>query len=246
MEIKMYKNYVFDLYGTLIDINTDEYSMEFWDKASKLFESEGALYTPTELKNCYNAFADAEKNKVERENPGYKKVDIQLEKVFGKLFENKGIIKSEKEILKVAKNWRSESMIYIKLYDGVIDMLDSFKEKGKKIYLLSNAQRCFTLYEIETAGLLKYFDGIIISSDVNCAKPDRNIFQFLVEKYKLNKKETLMIGNDYISDIRGAHNAGIDSLYIHQSISPEIKGKLWSKWSIMDGDVYKIKEYVLL
>ena len=30
----MYSNYIFDLYGTLIDINTDESSNEFWYKLS--------------------------------------------------------------------------------------------------------------------------------------------------------------------------------------------------------------------
>jgi putative hydrolase of the HAD superfamily len=54
-----------------------------------------------------------------------------------------------------------------------------------------------------------------------------------------------MIGNDYISDIRGAKEAGIKSLYIHQSISPEIKGKLEADYKVMDGDVFKIKKLVV-
>lgn len=54
-----------------------------------------------------------------------------------------------------------------------------------------------------------------------------------------------MIGNDYISDIKGAHDFGIDTLYIHQSISPEIEGELLSNYKIMDGDVHKMKELLL-
>lgn len=49
-----------------------------------------------------------------------------------------------------------------------------------------------------------------------------------------------MIGNDFRSDIGGAADFGIDSLYIHQSISPEIDGELRSTYTIMDGDVYKM------
>ena len=49
-----------------------------------------------------------------------------------------------------------------------------------------------------------------------------------------------MIGNDYISDIGGAADFGIDCLYIHQAISPEIKGELRSTYTVMDGDVFKM------
>ena len=28
----MFKNYIFDLYGTLVDINTDEWSDDLWEK----------------------------------------------------------------------------------------------------------------------------------------------------------------------------------------------------------------------
>lgn len=40
----MYSNYIFDLYGTLIDINTDESSNEFWYKLSLFYSFKGAIY----------------------------------------------------------------------------------------------------------------------------------------------------------------------------------------------------------
>ena len=49
-----------------------------------------------------------------------------------------------------------------------------------------------------------------------------------------------MVGNDYISDIGGAADFGIDSLYIHQAISPDVDGELRSTYTVMDGDVYKM------
>ena len=91
-------------------------------------------------------------------------------------------------------------------------------------------------------GIAKYFDGICISSDEECSKPDVNYFKILFDRYELKKEESIMIGNDYISDIGGAADFGIDSLYIHQSISPEIKGELRSTYSVMNGDVYEIKK----
>ena len=48
-----------------------------------------------------------------------------------------------------------------------------------------------------------------------------------------------MIGNDYITDIKGSHDAGLDSLYLHTNISPEIKGELLSKYTVMSGSIYE-------
>ena len=124
-------------------------------------------------------------------------------------------------------------------------MLDTLKAHGKKIYLLSNAQRVFTENELNMFGLDKYFDGVCISSDEECSKPDAHYYQTLFDRCGLKKEESIMIGNDYISDIGGAADFGIDSLYIHQSISPEIKGELRSQYTVMDGDVYKIKKLIV-
>ena len=55
-----------------------------------------------------------------------------------------------------------------------------------------------------------------------------------------------MIGNDHISDIGGAADFGIDSLYINQSISPDINDdEIRSTYKVMDGDVYKIKKLIV-
>ena len=53
----------------------------------------------------------------------------------------------------------------------LFDLLDTLKAKGKKIFLLSNAQRSFTMNEMNMLGLTPYFDGIFISSDREVSKP---------------------------------------------------------------------------
>ncbi len=241
----MYKNYIFDLYGTLIDINTNEWDMDLWKKMALWYGYKGAIYTPEELNSAYGRLVKEEKVKIHKKHKGYTVIDIKIEKVFRKLYTEKNIKVSKAQVLETAAVFRCYSTVYIKLYDGVIDLLDTLKAKGKKIYLLSNAQRSFTENEIIMLGLEKYFDGIVISSDEECSKPDVNYYKILFERYFLKKDESIMIGNDYISDISGAADFGIDSLYIHQSISPEIKGKLKSNYKIMDGDVYKIKKMLV-
>jgi putative hydrolase of the HAD superfamily len=238
----MYKNYIFDLYGTLIDINTDEWNDGLWKKLRILYAYHGAKYTFRELNNEYGRLVELEKAAVRSRHPEYTVIDIKIEKVFRTLFTQKGVKPSDELVLFVAEAFRCYSTKYITLYPGVIDLLDTLKAKGKKIYLLSNAQRSFTENELNMFGLTKYFDGICISSDEECSKPDTHYYQILFDRFKLKKSESIMIGNDYISDIGGAADFGIDSLYIHQSISPDIKGKLRSTYKVMDGDVFKIKK----
>ena len=238
----MYKNYIFDLYGTLIDINTDEWNDDLWKKMAILYGYKGAHYTYDELKSEYLNLVSLEKVAVRKRHPEYNVVDIKIEKVFKKLFTQKGVKVTKAQVAFVAEAFRCYSTKYIKLYDGVIDLLDTLKAKGKKIYLLSNAQRYFTENELNMLGLTEYFDGICISSDEECSKPDSCYYKTLFDRYGLEKSESIMIGNDYISDIGGAAHFGIDSLYIHQSISPDIEGELRSTYTVMDGDVYKIKK----
>ena len=114
-----------------------------------------------------------------------------------------------------------------------------------KVYLLSNAQSEFTRPEISYLGLEKYFDGILISSEEGCKKPGRRFYQTVLERYHLNPKESIMIGNDSIADIQGAYEVGLDSLYIHTEISPECVEDLKSTYTIMDGDFTKVKALIL-
>ena len=140
---------------------------------------------------------------------------------------------------------KSHTEKYIKLYDGVIELLELLKSKGKNIYLLSNAQRVFTFSEMKMLGIEKYFDDILFSADYEICKPDINFYNTLIKKHNLDIKDSIMIGNDYICDIAGATNAGLNSLYLHSNLSPEIKGPLTSTYSIMNMDISKISEFII-
>ena len=89
---------------------------------------------------------------------------------------------------------------------------------------------------------------MVYSSEEGCKKPSGQFFDVVIERYKLKKSETIMIGNDWISDIRGSANAGLDSLYIHSNISPDDTDldKVEAKYIIPDGDFNKISKLILI
>lgn len=241
----MFKNYIFDLYGTLIDIHTDEGSKELWEKMTIFYGYRGAEYTPKELVLKYKELCAVEKNKTKKAHPEYSYVDINLNNVFKALYEIKDVTVSDEVVSLTANVFRCISTDFIRLYKGVTDLLDTLKAKGKKVFLLSNAQHDFTVPEIKMLGLEKYFDDIVISADENCRKPDPHMYDILFERHGLLKSETIMIGNDFLADIKSAYDYGLRSLYIHQKISPPITGKLYSDWKIMNGNVTKIKSLIV-
>lgn len=240
----MYKNYIFDLYGTLVDIHTNEGKAYLYKKMAGIYSAMGARYTYSEWKAAYRLAC--KRRKEANANPYY---ELEIREVFEELFSNKGILASEAQIQVICHAFRVLSRDYLKLYDGVEEFFESCKEKGKKVYLLSNAQASFTVGELKELGLYEKFDGIIISSDVSVCKPDKTIMEKLLSKYQLKKEDSIMIGNDRTSDIMVAKNCGMDSLYIHSNISPGSytveEEKIVAEYEILDGDFKKVKELIL-
>ena len=136
------------------------------------------------------------------------------------LFRVKGIEDAEALGINAAQLFRISSTEYIKLYPGVLEALAQLRQKGCRLWLLSNAQRIFTAFELQHLGLGEQLDGIYISSDYRCRKPDTRFYQALVDEQGLDIKRCLMIGNDRQTDIAGAKKLGMATLYMHTNLTP--------------------------
>ena len=241
-----YKNYVFDLYGTLVDIHTDEEAPAVWERLAYFYNYYGADYTGEELRIAYDAII----NEMEGVLQGDKHEmypEIQIENVFRKLFLRKNIKPDHMLAIYAGQFFRVLTTEYIRLYDGVGELLDELKRRGACIYLLSNAQRIFTEYEMRALHIYDCFDSVYISSDYSCKKPDEKFYHILIRDQGLNPKETLMIGNDPKCDIEGAAAVGFDTCYIHSNISP--KGvdleTIKSTFLLPETDLKKLKQIIL-
>lgn len=211
----MYKNYIFDLYGTLVDVKTDESSKNFFKKYAKWLRKNGFSFEWKEFMTLYTVFEKAYREKAKEEGK-HSNPEIHVENVFKDVFRFKGYELTEDETLCLCESFRNISLIYLKLFPDTLACLEGLKKAGKKIYLLSNAQKSFTWQELEITGLLPYFDGVLISSEEDCMKPDPDFYNICCERYSLNKDESVMIGNELKSDMAGAKAAGIDGFYINR------------------------------
>ncbi|MCD8396624.1 MAG: HAD family hydrolase [Lachnospiraceae bacterium] len=219
-----YENYIFDLYGTLVDIHTDENLPELWEKMRFFYGYYGARYTPDELRMTWNALTEQYRQEAAentgRAAQGYEaNPEIDLTCVIQALYSRKGVTASRELAVHTGQFFRVLSTEYIRLYDGTIPMLERLRANGKKVWLLSNAQRIFTQYELCLLDLERHFDGILISSDYGVGKPNPFFFQQLIEQFGIDFSRSLFIGNDAVNDIGGAQGVGLDSFYVHSNLS---------------------------
>ena len=213
-----YTDLVFDLYGTLVDIHTEEDAL-VWEKTAFYFGFYGARYTGPELKA---AFREAMKSREAKAGQTYECFpDIPFEEVMAQLFRAKGIEENADTLgFNAAQLFRISSLDYVKLYPYALEALAKLRAAGYRLWLLSNAQRAFTAYELRLLGLGDQLDGIYISSDYQCRKPDLRFYQAMIDERKLDVSKTLMIGNDRNTDIAGAKAAGMATLYMHTALTP--------------------------
>jgi putative hydrolase of the HAD superfamily len=232
-----YTNYIFDLYGTLVDINTNEDKEELWKSLALHYSYHDAVYTSRELKEAYNMKV----KKAIRSNRMTRYPDIYIDKIFRKLYVDKGVIPSKKLVNDTAQLFRILSTEYLKLYDGVRETLIQLKESGKRLYILSNGQRIFSMPELKYLGINDLFDGIYFSADIRICKPDSAFYKYLLIKEGLAVSDSIMIGNDHTTDIKGARNINMDSIYIHSNLSQNVES-VDATHCIWDGDFKKINK----
>lgn len=218
-----YQNCIFDLYGTLVDIHTDETLPQLWEELAAWYREHGADYLPDELQNAYfRTVRQMESGKASLRNDAHEAhPEIQIELVFQALYREKGVDAGLALAVRTGERFRSGSLDYIRLYSGAEELLKTLRTNGQGVWLLSNAQHIFTAYELHMLGIETLFDGIYLSSDYGCKKPDRRFFELLLRERGISPASAIMIGNDGVCDIQGARSAGLSTLYVRSNISPE-------------------------
>ncbi len=207
-----YRNYIFDLYGTLVDIHTDEELPQLWEFMSDyLKENFGTVIGAGKLRREYLRICALEEKKLAAQN-GSKYPEIKIEWVWKKLI---GKTCSEDEMRSLCISFREKSRDRLEVYSGVFEAFSAIKKNSGRIFLLSNAQRIFTEKELDDTGLTPWFDDIFISSDQGIKKPEGLFLQRLIDKYGLLKKECVMIGNEPATDGGVADAVGIDSVIVN-------------------------------
>ncbi len=207
------KNFIFDLYNTLIDIRTDEHRETTWAPVVDYFAMKGMKrVTRRQLCDGYDRYWKLYLERAEAERK-YRYPECDAVSIFESIARSVGGKLTRAQAVEALCIMRRASVVHMKLFDGTIDLLHELKSRGARLYLLSNAQSAFTLDEIEECGLEGEFDGVMLSSDCGVRKPDPEFFGMLFDRYGLNKNESVMVGDDMTNDVGGAERFGIRGVW---------------------------------
>jgi HAD superfamily hydrolase (TIGR01549 family) len=184
----MIKNIVFDLGNVLISFKPADY-------LSKLG------YT-AEIKNVIldDVFRSKEWQLID-------KGEISREEASRRISERSTLSRQE---IEAAFDLRIKILLPI---EGNTGMLPALKKGGFKLYFLSNFPDDIFDEVFDRYPFFRLFDGGFISSRVKSAKPDRRIFEILLEKYSLNPEECLFIDDDE-SNVRTAVSIGMSCIHL--------------------------------
>lgn len=137
---------------------------------------------------------------------------------------DRGVIE-EAEVLKMLREENKEHLAefdliwsnrdkLVKPFDYAVEMMKTLKEKGLKVYLLSNYPKdLFTMHtECGRFPFMDFVDGKVVSGFVQLVKPDREIYEYLLDTYDLKAEECVFI-DDRAENVEAAKAIGINGIW---------------------------------
>jgi putative hydrolase of the HAD superfamily len=225
---------LFDIYGTLIDIQTDEVSMDAYNILSKWLEYKRVYLSPDQVKWLYHEeFARRLGTQDQRKAESDAFMEIAGDRAASAsdavLFPDSDVTDVFRTILTrccsvagpaidhlpedCSHLFRAATRKRMFIYPTVRPGLDDLR-KAYRLGIVSNAQEAFTLPELDLYGLRPYFETIVLSSRTGVKKPNSRIFRAALDNLKIEPQQAAFVGNDLFADILGAGRLGMKTIYL--------------------------------
>ncbi len=206
------KGIIFDCYNTLIDIRTDEDSIETYKSVSSWLIYHGVKIDPNELMSGYKSMV-----KEELESRWEKYPDIKIELIFGKICKQHALWEIDESGLgaETARAFRAASLRRFGSFHQSVRLLKELE--GIPMGIVSNAQKVFSELELKYLDLSKHFQFIIFSSEFGHKKPDPRIFIEGASKLGAKPEEILSIGDNMENDITPSAKLGMKAMHIEEA-----------------------------
>jgi len=110
--------------------------------------------------------------------------------------------------------WYEALLAHASVADDVIPTLQTLRERGLKIGLVSNTFVPAATHDrhLAQAGLIEFFPVRVYSSEVRFRKPHRRIFEIALSQIGTKPHETLFVGDLVKADIQGAKRVGMKTV----------------------------------
>lgn len=121
--------------------------------------------------------------------------------------------KRETSVDELIEFWFSEFSNCTVLMENAVDVLESIKDRGYKLGLITNGSIHSQNAKIDKVGIREYFDCIVVSDEVGIKKPDARIFQMVVNDLGVSATNTWYVGDHPVNDYKGARDAGLNAIW---------------------------------
>ena len=108
----------------------------------------------------------------------------------------------------------STFILHMKLKNDVVDFLTRCRENGVKTCLVTDLTAHVQFRKMKAIGVDTLLDFVVTSEEAGAEKPDESPFSLALEKLQLSPSEVIMIGDDNIKDIDGAHTQGVKAYMV--------------------------------
>lgn len=107
------------------------------------------------------------------------------------------------------------------IMEGAQDICKNLTDKGYKLYIVTNGIAKTQARRLEKSGLLPYISDVFVSETIGYPKPDKRFFDYVLERIsEQEKSKVVVIGDSLSSDIKGAYNSSIDSIWLNLNNEP--------------------------
>ena len=203
---------LFDCYGTLIDILTDEHDIGTYRCLSRWLMYQGVRIAPERLRASYLRRV---REAIDRTGERYP--EVRVEEVFAGICAGHGSreVGSGRLGVETARAFRAASLRHLGVIEKSRSLLDLFGTK--KLGVVSNGQRVFSEQELRVLGLYDRFDVVVFSSDLGYQKPDPRIYTAALEQMGVPACGVLFIGDDHENDVAAPLRLGMQALHVAEA-----------------------------
>lgn len=222
---------LFDVNGTLIDIETDEGLEEIYRAIGHFLTYQGILLHRWEVRDLYFQIMQQQREQSTEAFAEWDAVEVWrefLQKKASNYTRSLPSKKLEQLPLFLAELHRGIARKRLRLYPQVQETLNRLRF-SYSMAVVSDAQSAYAVPELHAVGLLNYFNSVIVSGDYGYRKPDPRLFQKALDALQVRPEQALYLGNDLYHDIFGAQQVGMKAIFVsynqdnpsYQAISPD-------------------------